>query len=72
MSGRSDPMAKGTFWVRVRKYFRDLAKDMERDSVSAAGSSPSACCHVPVEELDRRRETYRAEAEERKKSRIAH
>lgn len=61
-------MVKDRFWDRVRKYLRELAKDMERNSVSAAGSSPAACCHVPVEELERRREMYRAEAEARKKT----
>ena len=61
-------MAKNGFWVRVRTYVRNLLQDMEKNSVSAAGSSPSACCHVPVEELERRREAYRAEAEARKKT----
>jgi len=55
-------------WSRVGKYIRDLKKDMERNSVSAAGPSSSACCHAPVEELEKRREMYRGLAKDQRRT----
>jgi len=52
-------------WTRIKRYFRQLAVDMERDSVSAHGSSPSSCCHMPVEDLERRSVMYREIAREK-------
>jgi hypothetical protein len=62
MSGKDRPK----LWERIKKSFRELAQDLERESVSAKGSSPSACCHVPVEELERRRTAYDALAREKR------
>lgn len=61
-------MTRERLWLRVRKHIRALKEDMERNSVSAAGPSGSACCHAPVEELEKRRELYRELAKDQKRA----
>jgi hypothetical protein len=63
--GSVDEGKRERTWTRIRLYFRQLALDMERNSVSAQGSSPTSCCHVPVEDLERRSAMYREIAREK-------
>jgi len=59
-------MAKDKLWPRIRGYFRQLATDLEKESVSAAGPSHASCCQVPPEVLEEKREQYREIARNRK------
>ncbi len=48
-----------SIWEKIAGGLRNLKEDMYKDSVAAAGPSDDACCHKPVEELERQRNDYR-------------
>ena len=61
-------MERGTnrsIWQRMKKGLRELKEEMYKNSVANAGPSDEACCHKPVEELEREREKYRIIAKQR-------
>ena len=59
-------MAKDKLWPRIKRYIRQLAAEMEKESVSAAGPSHASCCQIPPEVLEEQREKYRQIARNRK------
>ncbi len=54
------------FWEKIRISLQNLRDEMYKNSVANAGPSDAACCHKPVEELERERERYRRIAAERR------
>ncbi len=47
--------AKG-FWAKLGSSLKGLKEQMYRNSVASAGPSKGGCCHLPEEELERRRQ----------------
>ncbi len=61
-------MATEKLWPGIKRRLRQLAADLEKESVSAAGPSHASCCQVPPEVLEEKREAYRQIAKSRKSS----
>ncbi len=49
-------MAKKGFWAKLGDSLKDLKEEMVRNSVASSGPSKGGCCHLPEEELQRRRQ----------------
>ncbi len=49
-------MAAKGFWAKLGDSLKDLKEEMLRNSVASSGPSKGSCCHVPEEELERRRQ----------------
>lgn len=56
---------KKGFWQNLKHSLNTLLQEMRKDSAASAGPSGKACCHLPVEELERKRAEYRRIAEEK-------
>jgi hypothetical protein len=56
---------KQGWWAGFKRSLKQLKEDLERESVANAHAAPSSCCHVPPEELERRREEYRQALEKK-------
>lgn len=55
------------FWKRFKRSMRNLREEMYQNSAAKAGPSDDACCHKPVEELEKERERYRNIASQKRK-----
>ncbi len=56
---------KPKFWQRIKSSLRDLKSEMEKNSVATAGPSEHGCCHMPDEELEKKRSAYKEIARQR-------
>ena len=59
---------KKEFWTQTKAFFQSLGEEMKQNSVAAnAGKIEPLCCHMPEEELDKKRAEFTALAQARSK-----
>jgi hypothetical protein len=50
---------KPKLWQRIKISLRDLKSEMEKNSVANAGPSKHGYCHMPEEELEKKKSAYK-------------
>lgn len=56
---------KEGLWKRFPRSLKDLKEEMEKNSIANNAPSSHGCCHLPEEEIERKRATYKALARQR-------
>ncbi|HEC61495.1 MAG TPA: hypothetical protein ENI27_04505 [bacterium] len=56
---------KEGLWKRFTRSLKDLKGEMEKNSVANNVPPPQGCCHLPDEEIERKRANYKALARQR-------
>lgn len=51
---------KEGLWKRFTRSLKDLKDEMEKNSVAKNAPSAAGCCHLPEEEIERKRANYKA------------